>query len=213
MLELYGASYSVFVRAVRIALEEKGTPYTLVPVDVFGTEGLPPGYLDLQPFGKIPALVHDGFTLYETAAILSYIDETFDGRSLHPNGLRERARMVQILSILQNAAYSTLVWDIYVERIAKPREGEIPDEVKIASGLGPARTVCNALEAITDSDGPFILGDQITQADCLAAPIFSLFAETEESKPVLAQTPRLSYWLNHILRHPSVLATNVTPSG
>ncbi|MFZ6765015.1 glutathione S-transferase N-terminal domain-containing protein [Pseudoroseomonas sp. WGS1072] len=49
---LYGASYSVYVRAVRLTLAEKGVPYTLVPVDVFAPGGPPAEYLARQPFGR-----------------------------------------------------------------------------------------------------------------------------------------------------------------
>lgn len=64
MLELFGASYSVYVRSARLALEEKNVEYSLVPIDIFAKGGPPAAYLALQPFGKIPALRHNGFTLY-----------------------------------------------------------------------------------------------------------------------------------------------------
>jgi glutathione S-transferase len=62
---VYGAPYSVYVRAVRLALEEKGVPYRLVPVDVFAPDGPPKEYFIRQPFGRIPAFEHGGFQLYE----------------------------------------------------------------------------------------------------------------------------------------------------
>ena len=48
----------------------------------------------------MPAFEHDGFELYETAAIMHYVDETFPGPSLRPGGPRERARMEQILGLI-----------------------------------------------------------------------------------------------------------------
>ena len=81
---LYGAAYSVYVRAVRMALAEKGVAYTLVPVDVFAPGGPSAEYLARQPFGKIPAFEHDGFRLYEAGAITRYVDEAFDGPPLQP---------------------------------------------------------------------------------------------------------------------------------
>ena len=57
---LYGAAYSVYVRAARLALVEKGVEYALVEVDIFG--GAVPGwYAKLHPFKRIPAFEHDGF--------------------------------------------------------------------------------------------------------------------------------------------------------
>src|SRR5438309_1302524 len=58
---VFGAPYSVYVRAVRLALEEKGVDYELVPVDIFASEGQPAEHMARHPFGKIPAFEHAGF--------------------------------------------------------------------------------------------------------------------------------------------------------
>jgi glutathione S-transferase len=62
---VFGAPYSVYVRAVRLALEEKGIRYEVVPVDIFASGGAPPEHMARHPFGKIPAFEHAGFRLYE----------------------------------------------------------------------------------------------------------------------------------------------------
>ncbi|MES0882742.1 glutathione S-transferase family protein [Roseibium sp. SCP14] len=194
MIELFGADYSVYVRSARLAMEEKGVPYILIPVDVFATGGPPEEHFKRQPFGKIPALKHDGFSLYETAAILRYVDEAFDGPLLQPKDPKSRARMTQILSILDTYAYRTLVWDIFVERVAKTREGAEADEVKIASALGPARTIICVLEDLTEQ-GAFLLGEQLTLADCHAAPMLNLFQKTPEGAELMESSPKLLNWL------------------
>ena len=81
---VYGADYSVYVRIVRLALEEKGVAYDLVPVDAFAEGGPGEDYLRRHPFGRIPAFEHDGFSLYETGAIARYVDEAFEGPRLQP---------------------------------------------------------------------------------------------------------------------------------
>ena len=209
MIELFGADYSVYLRSARLALEEKGLSYTLVPIDVFAPTGLPRDYLDLHPFGKIPALRHDGFELYETTAILRYIDEAFDGPELQPEDPAGRARMVQMLSILDTYAYRTLVWEIYVERVVKTRDGSSADEVRIASAVGPARTVVAALESLIATE-PFLLGTELTLADCHAAPMFNLFQQAEEGALLLKQAPKLAKWLEGIKTRPSFEKTAPT---
>ncbi|MCV0426814.1 MAG: glutathione S-transferase family protein [Roseibium sp.] len=206
MIELFGADYSVYVRSVRLALLEKGVDYRLVPIDVFALGGPPEEHLERHPFGKIPAFRHDDFSLYETVAILRYIDEAFAGLSLQPETPKLRARMTQILSVLNTYAYRTLVWDIYVERVVKPGEDGSADEVKIASALGEARKIIAALEALTMS-GPFLIGDQLTLADCHAAPMLNLFAASEEGTMLLEAAPRLSNWLTDFRTRESFLAT------
>ena len=60
-ITLFGATYSVYVRTVRLVLAEKGLAYELREVDVFAADGPPKEYLQRQPFGRIPALEHAGF--------------------------------------------------------------------------------------------------------------------------------------------------------
>jgi glutathione S-transferase len=206
MIELYGADYSVYVRSARLALAEKGIDYTLVPIDVFAPGGPPADYLQLQPFGKIPAMKHGDVTLYETVAILRYIDEAFEGPPLQPDDPLGRARMTQLLSILDTYAYRTLVWEIYVERVAKPRGGMSVDEVRIASSMGLARTIVTALESLS-KDGPFLLGSRLTLADCHAAPMLSLFRQAEEGALLFKGAPKLAGWLEEFTTRPSFAAT------
>lgn len=92
---VYGAAYSVCVRAVRMALAEKGVRYRLEEVDVFGPGGPPAEHRARHPFGRIPAFEHDGCRLYETGAITRYVDEAFAGPPLHPDGPRRVARCVR----------------------------------------------------------------------------------------------------------------------
>jgi glutathione S-transferase len=77
---------SPFGRAVMISLEEKGAPYRLAPV-VPGTMRTPE-HLACHPFGRVPYLEHGDFTLYETAAIVRYVDRVHgEGRvtrKVHP---------------------------------------------------------------------------------------------------------------------------------
>src|SRR5260370_12951838 len=124
---VFGAPYSVYVRAVRLALEEKGIAYELVPVDIFAPSGPPADHMERHAFGKIPAFEHEGFRLYEAGAITRYVDEVFPGPALQPDEPRNHARMNQIISILDSYAYRTLVWDIYSERVVKPATGLATD--------------------------------------------------------------------------------------
>ena len=132
---VFGASYSVYVRILRLVLTEKCVAYDLREVDVFGPGGPPPDHLARQPFGRIPAFEHAGFELYETAVVARYIDEAFDGPPLQPADVRGRARIAQLVAILDAYGYVPLVWDLYMERVDAPRSGRTPDEARITAGL------------------------------------------------------------------------------
>lgn len=203
---LYGAAYSVYVRMARLALAEKGIAYRLVPVDVFAPGGPPPKHLARHPFGRIPAFEHGGFALYETGAITRYVDEAFPGPPLQPRAPQPRARMNQVIGILDAYAYRTLVWDIYVERVSAPKRGRTPDEARIRDALPRAATCLMALESIMASRA-FLAGPELTLADLHAAPIFALFTAAPEAEPLLAPHPGLRRWWEGIAARPSMAAT------
>jgi glutathione S-transferase len=174
-------------------MEEKGVHYTLVPVDVFAEGGASAEHLARQPFGRIPAFEHRGFSLYETSAITRYVDEAFAGPALQPRLPQDRARTNQVLSILDAYAYRTLVWDIYVGRIGAPKQGRTPDAAKIQAALPRAATCLAALAAIM-ADRPFLAGPKLTLADLHAAPMFAYFVLAPEAAGLLAKQAALTRW-------------------
>jgi glutathione S-transferase len=203
---LYGAAYSVYVRAVRLALEEKSVPYRLVDVDVFAPGGPPEEHRLRHPFGRIPAFAHDGFALYESGAISRYVDEAFAGPPLQPAGVQPRARMNQVLGILDSYAYPTLVWDIFVERVRAPRNGRPADEQRIAAALPRAETCLAALAAIK-GEQPFLAGSALSLADLHAAPIFAYFTMAPEGCAMLGRHGGIARWWAEIAARSSMAAT------
>jgi glutathione S-transferase len=203
---VFGAAYSVYVRAVRLALHEKGVVYDHVDVDVFAPAGPPAAYLERHPFGRIPAFEHDGFRLYESSAIERYIDAAFDGPALQPDEPRAQARMNQALSVLDGYCYRTLVWDIFVERVRAPARGGTADEARIVAALPRAETCLRGLAEI-GGDGPWLAGPSLTLADLHAAPIFVYFRLAPEGAAMIARHPRIAAWLDAMLLRPSLSAT------
>ncbi|MEZ5775017.1 MAG: glutathione S-transferase family protein [Hyphomicrobiaceae bacterium] len=202
---LYGASYSVYVRIARATLGEKGVPFRLVEVDIFGDAEAKARHLARHPFGRIPAFRHGALELYETSAICRYVDEAFAGPPLQPSTAAARARMAQAISILDNYAYRTLVWDIYVERVARPAEGGVADEARIAAALPLARTTLAALDRLAP-DAAWLAGADLTLADLHAAPMIAYFLEASEGR-MLGDWPRLASWWRAISARPAVAAT------
>ncbi|MBX3577072.1 MAG: glutathione S-transferase family protein [Rhizobiaceae bacterium] len=206
---VHGADYSVYVRIVRMALAEKGVAYDLVPVDIFAEGEAAGAYAALNPFGKIPAFEHDGFRLYETAAITRYVDEGFDGPALQPASPRERAAMNQIVGIVDSYAYRTLVWDIYVETVSKPKDGRPTDAARVAAALPVART-CLAELARLKRPGDWLLGDDLTLADIHLAPVFAYFTKAPAAAGLLGGHPALADWWTRMQARPSFIATEPT---
>ncbi|HET9448587.1 MAG TPA: glutathione S-transferase family protein [Steroidobacteraceae bacterium] len=203
---LYGLSRSVYTRIARLALEEKGVRYSLAEVEIFGPDGVPAEHRVRQPFGRIPAFAHDGFTLYETGAIVRYVDEAFAGTRLQPQDPRARARMNQVIGIVDSYCYRPMIWGVFFARIVAPTEGFQADEGHLAETLAKSRACCRALEDILGSKRYFT-GDELTLADLHALPILLYFSMAREGVETLAAHTRLLAWLESLAARPSVQRT------
>lgn len=206
VVKLYGAAWSVYVRIARLALEEKRVNYDLVEVDVFAETGVPQEHLSRHPFGRVPAFEHNGFHLYETNAIVRYIDDAFPGCKLQPTDPKARAKVNQIVGILDAYTYQTLVWDIYVERVVAARDGRLANEQKVAAAL-PRATVClSELNRLMDDQG-FLIGGSVTFADLYAAPIFACFMQAPEAASLMEGCEKLIYWWQRFAIRDSMFRT------
>src|SRR5260370_17457474 len=97
---VYGPAGSTCVWSARLALAEKGVTHELVDVP-FGAHREEP-HLSRQPFAKVPAFEHDGFALYETQAIMRYVDERFAGTPLQPEHVHECSRINHIIATAES---------------------------------------------------------------------------------------------------------------
>lgn len=199
-ITLFGAAYSVYVRIPRLVLTEIGIPYDLVEIDIFAKESIPADFAERHPFGRIPAFEHDGFRLFETDAIVGYILDRFGDHGLVPTDIQERARMRQIMRIMDNYGYRALVWGIYVEELERNRAGQLrPDE------LDTAHKCLRVLANLAASD--FLASAHVTLADLWAQPILAYLKLAPAGRVLLRETPKLEAWLERMETRPSVAAT------
>ena len=87
-ITLFGFPRSTFVKIVGLILTAKGVPYRFHDTE---EEMYLPIHLERHPFGRVPALQHDDFMLYETSAIAAYVDDVLPGpkcRRRLPRGRR-----------------------------------------------------------------------------------------------------------------------------
>src|SRR5258705_12744075 len=92
-LTLCGVPESSYVRAARIRLAEKGATDTFETCPPHGEK-----INALHPFGRVPVLRDGPSEIWETSAILRYIDEGFEGPSLNPGMIVDRARTEEWVS-------------------------------------------------------------------------------------------------------------------
>ena len=203
---LHGYQYSVYVRIARMVLAEKGVAYERVEVNPFAQD-MPSAYLRLHPFRRVPVLVHDDFVLYETGAIARYIDEAFPGPSLQPTAPRDRARMTQIISVIDAYAYWPMVRQVFSHAVFRPRTGQPVDAAEIARGLEGSVRALGALEALAMA-GDFLLGYRLSLADLHLAPMIAYLSAAGEARGLVAANPKLSAWWRVMQRRESLAATD-----
>ncbi|KAI7906659.1 uncharacterized protein BX663DRAFT_497229 [Cokeromyces recurvatus] len=169
-LTLVGAPFSTFTRTFRMALHCLEVPYTL--------ETTTP-YTDLaykyHPFGRIPSLLHNEQTLFESATIRAYIDHEFNN-SLTPTDFSKRLQMETIISCLCDYVFHHVVFGIAKPRHFYEQQGLKETEITARFAKGPlekAGKIMEALESIIVKDSEFLCGEQLTWADYYVFPVLA----------------------------------------
>jgi glutathione S-transferase len=201
---VYGPATSPYVWSARIALAEKGVAHELIEVSASEFRAEP--HLSRHPFGKVPAFEHDGFALYETQAIMRYIDEAFAATPLQPIELHPFSRMNQIMGIVDAYLAPSLVGGVLYPRIVAPRLGLPTDEAKVAAAL-PQVKLCLGEIARLAGEQEFLAGEMLSLADLMAATPLIYFKKLPEGQAQLGELPSLAAWLGRMEERQSVAVT------
>jgi glutathione S-transferase len=114
-ITLHYASGSPYAWRVWLALEHKQLPYRLATLSFSAGDLKKPAFLALNPRHKVPVLQDDDFAIYESAAILDYLEEAYPARPLLPRDVRARAtarRMIREIDEYLARALEVLVDEI-----------------------------------------------------------------------------------------------------
>ncbi len=201
---LTGYRYSVYTWIARMALAEKGLEHGYREADPYSNPP-PQSLMRLHPFARVPVLDHDGFILYETAAILRYVDAQFPDPCLTPKDPLAMARMVQVISIFDNYGYWPLIRQVFAHSVFRPLEGEDPVPEELAAGLAAAPRVLGALETIAVEGR--VLASDVTFADLHLGPMLAYFALAKEGEQMLTAYPALTARLAALRQRPAFRAT------
>ena len=197
---------SPFSRAVLMTLEEKSAPYRVRPVAP-GTMRAAE-HLARHPFGRVPVLEHGEFRLYETQAILRYLDRVLPRPALTPADPRAAARMDQLMNVNDWYLFHGVAAVIAFQRIVGPRlMGLVPDEAAIAAALPQAGCVYQELARLL-AEQPYFGGGSLSLADLLLAPQLEFMQQTPEGQKLGAPHANLRRWLQSMQARPSMHATS-----
>ncbi|ONI79960.1 hypothetical protein ALI144C_24910 [Actinosynnema sp. ALI-1.44] len=207
-MKVYGSAISSVTQKVLMVFAEKGQEPELVEVDPLKGEDKAPEHLARQPFGEIPVLDDDGFVLYESRAIIRYLDQRLPGPSLTPADLRARGLMEQWISVEQ-CEVSGPVWEIV-------RAGPVYDILRAsdAGGLYPpppqdagaaARAHLERAFDIVDTalaTQEFLAGAEFSLAECTWLPYLNyLFASRHGH--LVTDRPNLAAWWQRVSTRPT----------
>jgi len=169
-VELYSYAACPFAQRTRMVLGEKGIDFTLTEIDVYNK---PEGWEKISPYGKVPCLIHNGGTIYESTIINEYLDEEFPEPPLLPAGVLARAQ--------------ARIWIHYCENKFLPAAHNLmrerDDEEKRHDNLGKIYDILHFMEyegMRKLGDGPYWFGDEPTLVDFQFLPFFERFCVYEE---------------------------------
>lgn len=176
---------------VRWALELKGLPYEILPVNLLKDEQSSESYLALNPNGRLPTLAFERQLLSGSIAILEYLEEKHPSNPIFPANLLSKAKVRELVNIIacdtqpiQNLA----VMKYYSDDLEKRKEYA---QHWISRGLAAYE------KAIEHTAGTYSLGGEVTAADiCLIPQVYNALRFEVD----LSQFPLISKIWDHCMK-------------
>jgi glutathione S-transferase len=198
---LYGFQRSTYVNVARVLLIAKGVPFTFHDTE---DEMYSDEHLERHPFGRVPALQHGDFWVYETSAIAMYIEENFDGPRLLPHDVRKRAAAHQWISNLNAYFYPYIIFHLVHERLVFGELGIPADEAVIAEAL-PKIEKCLDLMTTALKGREYLVDEIATMADYFLLPTLTALSMVPEGTTLLQRFPSVVAWLTRMGHLPAVI--------
>lgn len=198
MIRLHYHPLSTYTRRVLIALAEKGIAHELVLVDMAKKQHKSADYLALNPYGRVPTLEEDGFVLYESTAILNYLEATHPQPALVPGDVRGRAQVDMHMKLCDLQLSRQTGSIIFPKRF-------LPQDRWDAVAMAQAKAEIDKHLAIVErqlGDREYLVGDRFTLADVCYAPFLQFLPLMDVSPP-----PKVAAWTARLLDRPSARAT------
>ena len=176
----HGSPYSW---RVWLALEHKGIPYNLKVLSFSDGDTTKPEFVAINPRHQVPTIVDDGFALWESTAILEYLDERFAheaSKRLFPGDIKSRARVRRLVREAE-AYIGTEGVNVFVEEYFYGEAGAEPNAKRVEA----AREVIKRELAMFAGElkGPFLAGDSPSAADFVLYPWIGYVRRITVRKP------------------------------
>lgn len=198
MMKLYDFLPCPFGQKVRIVLAEKGLAYELVQIDLAQGEQRRPDFLRLNPFGRVPVLIDEELTIYDSTVIAEYLEDEYPEPPLlaavGSSGLRARARS----------------WEDFADTSFTPQVGQLMAELTKPEAERDAARVQRLQQSVErmltflnhELQGQEYLTGQFSVADIAFVPrlvvLRDLGVEAGENRP------NVEAWLQRLIERPSI---------
>jgi len=159
-MQLYYAPGTISI-AVAIALQEAGLEHETIKIDFAAQEQASPGYAQINPKGRVPALAIDGGILTETGALLDYIADMAPQADLRPTDPVMAARMREVMYFLASTMHVAHAHKLRGHRWADQAASHQDMTAKVPQAMAD----CCSYICSNGLRGPYVLGDQISLAD------------------------------------------------
>jgi glutathione S-transferase len=200
VIRFYYGSGSPFSWRVQLVLEEKGLPYEPVLLSFAKGEVKSPEHLARSPHGKVPALEEDGVALYESSAIVEYLEDKYPKPPLLPSDVVRRAQVrIEELECVDYFAHAFQA----VARQAFFTPPEKRDAAALEAARADVRRELERLESrATAREGTFIIGGGPSRADLTWLPFVEIAARAGVDLDP-ARSPWLVEWRGRMRARPS----------
>ncbi|WP_437322764.1 glutathione S-transferase family protein [Sorangium sp. So ce381] len=199
-MKIYGHPMSTCTRKVLTVLAEKGQEAQFVLVDLTKGAHKQPEHLARHPFGVIPVLEDEDFTLYESRAIMRYLDHKLPGASLTPTELRARALMDQWLSVEQSY-FATPAVKIAFQRVFLPMQGKPGDESIVDASKGEVSRALDVIEKAL-AGHEYLAGSSYSLADISWMPYLQCLVVSNVGE-LITDRPNVAAWWKRISARPA----------
>ena len=167
-LDFYHGHGSPYSWRVWLALEFKAVPYNLKVLSFSDNDTTKPEFVAINPRHTVPTIVDDGHALWESMAIVEYLDERFpNAPKLYPGDAKDRARIRRLIREIEYYVYAECI-DKIVEELFWKKEGEASNMERVGAARDKLRE--ELAYFAKELRGKYIAGDTLSAADCVLYP-------------------------------------------
>ncbi len=195
-LRIYGIARTRAFRPLWMAME-LGIDYEHLPIEIGDAGARAPEFLALNPNGRLPVIIDDGFVLFESLAITLYLAKKNAAGTLYPGTLEGEAKAWQwSFWAIAEVDRGVNIWSLHAVRLPPAERNAALREDALRVIAAPFKVLDAAL-----AQCPYLLGEDFTVADLNVASVISRAVDMD-----LSAVPNLAAWLTRCLERPAARA-------